>query len=75
MKNTITVNDTVLTIAQKELPFSEPFTQLEARIVQHEGVDEVLAYVTCTAEAKQPGRMYACYYSMEGKLEGCNTMN
>ena len=75
MKNVMTVNDTVLTIAVKELPFSEPFTQVEARIVQYEGVDEVLAYVKCTEEAREPGRMYACYYSMNGKLEGCNTIN
>jgi|ADurb_H2B_03_Slu_FD_contig_123_8347_length_2868_multi_5_in_2_out_0_6 hypothetical protein len=75
MKNTITVNNIVLTINQTQLPFSNNFEQLSAKIVQHEGVDEVLAHVKCTRDSGEPGRTYACYYSTAGKLEGCNTTN
>ena len=79
MKNTITVNTAThnisFVVADAERPFSNNFVQNSAEIVQYDGQDEVFAYVTCTADSNEPGRIYACSYSLTEKLEGCNTVN
>lgn len=75
MQNVITVGSVTLKIAKKNLPFGNNFTQLAAKIVQYEGVDEVLAHVKCTKDSNEPGRTYSVNYSFAGKLEACNTTN
>ena len=79
MQNVITVqhNNATLTIkvAKKQLPFSNNFTQNKAQIKQREGVDEVHALVTCTANSREPGRMYATAYTLRGEMLFCVTYN
>jgi hypothetical protein len=77
MKNDITVsaNGIAFTVAKKQLPFGNNFLQQSAKVVKYQGKDEVLAFVTCTEDSMEPGRIYACAYSLKGKLMGCNTVN
>ena len=79
MQNEITVSTAThcvaLTIKGANRPFSNNFVQQSAKIVKYNGKDEVLAFVTCTADSKEPGRIYACAFSLKGKLMGCNTVN
>jgi hypothetical protein len=75
MQNTITVSTLSFNVAKKQRPFSNNFVQNSARIVQHEGGDEVHAYITCTANSQEPGRIYKCAYSMQGELLACCTVN
>ena len=80
MQNTITVqhNNAQLTFKvtkKANKPFSNDFTQLTAKIVQYEGVDEVLAHVQCTAKSREPGRTYAVCYSLQGAMMACITTN
>lgn len=56
-------------------PFGNNFVLQRATVVQYEGQDEVEAVVLCTNDSKEPGRLYLCYFSTKGKLEGCNTLN
>ena len=80
MQNTITVQHNNATVTFKvtrkaNKPFSNNFTQLKAKVVQYEGLDEVLALVQCTASSSEPGRQYTVSYSMQGNMLACNTYN
>jgi hypothetical protein len=77
MKNEITVsaNNIAFTVKGKNRPFSNNFMQNSAKVVKYNGKDEVIAFVTCTEDSDEPGRIYACAFSLKGKLMGCNTVN
>jgi len=79
MQNTISCNNITFKVTRKaDKPFGNNFVQLkdiDARIEAYEGTDEIIAYVTCTNNSREPGRIYAVYYSMQGKLIACNTVN
>jgi hypothetical protein len=79
MQNDITVSNAqhsiAFTVAKTQLPFGNNFVQNSAKVVKYNGKDEVIAFVTCTADSKEPGRIYACAYNLKGKLQGCNTIN
>ena len=69
----ITVNN--ISVKCKQLPFSNKFTARKVRIVQDAGVDEIHLRALCTSDSKEPGRVYACAYSLQGDLLACNTLN
>jgi len=79
MQNEITISNAThcvnFFVKNTQRPFSNNFVQNSAKIVKYNGKDEVIAFVTCTADSKEPGRTYACAYSLKGKLMGCNTLN
>lgn len=50
-----------ITVAKKQRPFSNDFTQI--KVLESEEPDEVQAYVKCTANSKEPGRVYFVAYS------------
>jgi|APFre7841882793_1041355.scaffolds.fasta_scaffold04179_2 hypothetical protein len=75
MKNTISLPALNVNFVATDLPFGNNFVQKSAKIVQYQGTDEILAYVLCTKDSMEPGRIYACNYSMAGRLEACNTIN
>ena len=72
--NTVCGDGVTLTIAKKHLPFSNNFVQ-HSVLVQEEP-NEVQAYVKCTANSKEPGRIYFVAYKIAtGKLLECYTLN
>ena len=76
MKNTITCSNYSFKVTKKSnKPFSNNFLMLESEITQYAGQDEITAFVKCTADSKEPGRIYACTFSTMGELVACNTIN
>lgn len=75
MQNVITASNYKFTVAKKQLPYGNDFVQDSATVQPYMGVDEVRAIVTCTANSKEPGRVYGCTFSTKGKLIACNTLN
>jgi hypothetical protein len=79
MQNEVTVSNAThciaLTIKGANRPFRNNFVQRSAKVITYNGKDEVLAFVTCTEDSEEPGRIYACAYSLKGKLIGCQTVN
>jgi hypothetical protein len=75
MQNTITCNNITFTATKANKPFSNNFVQLDSAIVQYKGKDEIFATVQCTKDSREEGRIYACTFSMKGKLLGCYTIN
>ena len=73
--NFITCAGHKFTVSAKELPFGNNFKQISSKIVQYNGVDEIFAFVKCTRNSNEPGRIYTVSYSFAGKMEGCNTWN
>ena len=73
--NTVTAGPYTIVVKGSNRPFGNNFVVQRASIVQYEGVDEVEAIVLCTTDSKEPGRLYLCYFSTKGVLEGCNTLN
>jgi hypothetical protein len=73
----VTLND--ITYTCKEGPFGSKFTVENARIVQYDGVDELMLRATCTEDSIEPGRIYSCIYAIKGKQKGklleCCTLN
>lgn len=73
MQNTITLaNSTVITVAKKQLPMGNNF--VVQRIVAETATD-VECVVRCTANSKQPGRLYSCNYTLQGKIIAAQTLN
>jgi len=75
MQNVITASNYTFTVAKKQLPFTNNFVQDTATVEQYMGKDEIRAIVTCTANSKEPGRVYSVIYSTKGQLIACNTLN
>jgi hypothetical protein len=75
MENVITVGDVSFKVTSKNRPFGNKFVQQQAKIVQYKGVDEVSAVVLCVKGSKEPGRLYACIFSITGEMIACNTLN
>ena len=74
-KNTVTAGAYNFVVKGKNKPFSNNFVVQSAKVVQYNGVDEVACVVLCTADSKEPGRLYFAQYSTDGKLQECNTLN
>ena len=65
----VTVND--VTVQVKHGPYGNKFTVQRAKIEQ----DMLQIKVLCTADSREPGRVYICNYSMKGDLIACATLN
>ena len=77
-QNTLTVTNSKnkqITVTAKQLPFSNNFVQNTAKLCANEAGKFVAATVTCTANSREPGRIYAVYYTMLGNLISCCTLN
>ena len=55
----------------KQLPFGNTFTASKIRLINN----EVVLYAKCTKASKEPGRVYKCYYTLNGELLECFTVN
>lgn len=76
MQNVITCNNYNFTVTKKaNKPFSNNFVMLDSKITQYAGQDEITAFVKCTQDSLEAGRIYACTYTLQGKLVACNTIN
>ena len=73
--NTVAAGPYNFVVKGKQRPFSNNFVVQSAEVVQYEGKDEIYAVVICTDNSKEPGRKYACNFSITGRLETCNTLN
>ena len=74
MLNTVTADGVTITVSKKQLPFGNDFVQ-HSTFAQEEP-NEVQAYVQCTANSKEPGRIYFVAYSkVNGQLIECYTIN
>lgn len=74
-QNVIVCNEHNFKVSKKELPFGNNFVMLSSKITQYKGVDEIFAFVKCTSNSYEPGRIYTVSYSFAGKMLGCNTYN
>ncbi len=75
-KNVITCNNYNFKVTKKaNKPYSNNFVMLDSKITQYAGQDEITAFVKCTADSKEEGRIYACIFSTKGELVACNTVN
>ena len=74
--NTVTAGAYTFKVTKKaNKPFSNDFVVIAARIVKHEGQDEIACTVKCTETSREAGRLYSVQYSTEGVLMECNTLN
>jgi hypothetical protein len=74
MLNTVTADGFTLKVSNTQLPFGNTFVQ-HSTFAQEEP-NEVQAYVKCTANSREPGRIYFVAYSkINGKLIECYTVN
>ena len=63
-----------LKVKKTQLPFSNNFVQY--KVIEQVEPSEVQAYVKCTANSKEPGRIYFVAYSKAtGELLECYTLN
>lgn len=60
------------TVALSERPFSNNFTLKSINKVCE---DAVSAYVLCSKDSQEPGRIYFVVYTHEGELASCHTVN
>ena len=73
-QNTVSANGVTIAVSNTQLPYSNNFVQ-HSTFAQEEP-NEVQAYVKCTANSKEPGRIYFVAYSKQnGKLIECYTIN
>ena len=68
----VVVNKIPVTIRKKQYPFSNEFTASDVKLNANMEI-ELLA--TCTANSREPGRIYKCYYTLGGALLECYTIN
>lgn len=77
MQNVVTTPFVTLNVTKKNLPFGNTFVQ--RKFVRTErtrnGRNAIVVFVTCTAESKEPGRVYLCAYTEKGTLLSCITAN
>lgn len=71
MQNTVCGDGFV--VKAQQLPFGNNFVQ--TKVIQQEEPNEVQAYVTCTQNSREPGRVYFVAYSKTGELIECYTVN
>lgn len=60
-------------VSKRNLPYKNNFTQLSAAVFEDSITVRVL--VQCTADSREPGRIYACLYNIAGSLQGCVSIN
>lgn len=74
MQNVVCGDGVTIKVSKKQLPFGNNFVQ--SSILVQEEPNEVQAYVTCTQNSREPGRIYFVAYSKaNGELIECYTMN
>ena len=74
MQNVVIGNGVKLAIANKQRPFSNNFVQHS--VIEQVEPNEVQAYVKCTTDSKEPGRIYfVAYCKFTGQLMECYTIN
>ena len=71
MQNVITCNNVTLQISNTQRPYSNNFVQQSATLRNN----NIHAVVVCTANSKEPSRVYACVYNMQAQLLACCTLN
>ena len=72
MQNTITLaNNTVVAVAKKQLPMGNNFT---VHKLIAETAEQVECVVRCAADSKEPGRLYYCNYTLQGKIIAAHTL-
>jgi hypothetical protein len=69
--NRIAAGDYMFNVNFSQRPYGNNFIVEYAKVVEHNGQDEVYAVVTCTLTSKDAGRQYCCTYSTTGELIGC----
>jgi len=72
MQNTVTLANTVLTIAQKQRPFNCSFVVQQ---VLEQSATDFSCIVRTTQRSKMQGRLLRCTYTLEGELVAAQTFN
>jgi len=69
-KNVVSANGFAISVKKAQRPFSNNFVQIKN--IEQVEPNEVQAYVKCTANSKEPGRVYFVAYSKAtGELIEC----
>jgi hypothetical protein len=74
-KNTVSAGAYNFVVQNKQRPFGNNFVVQSAKVVQYNGQDEIACFVLCTANSKEPGRIYFAQYTTAGELMECYTVN
>jgi hypothetical protein len=74
-KRIVEVDNYKIRISEKDLPHEGRVT-LDGPHMQERGPElELVVYATANSDTYEPGRRYACFYSLKGKRVGFFTIN
>jgi len=73
--NTVVAGSYNFVVTGSNKPFSNDFVVQTAKVVHYNEQDEVACFVLCTANSKEPGRVYFAQFSTKGVLQECYTVN
>ena len=74
-KRLVQVDNYKIRIAETDLPHNGRVTLADPHLKERGPAQELVVYATATGDTYEPGRKYACFYSLKGKLEGYFTVN
>ena len=71
MRNQVKYNGQVINV--KRGPFGNVFVQRGPASLSEDGL--VKFHALCTKDSLEPGRIYACWATLQGDLQDCFTLN
>lgn len=74
-KRVIQVGNHKIRVAETDLPHKGRVTLSDPHLQERGPAQELVVYATASSDTYEPGRKYACFYSLKGKLEGYFTIN
>lgn len=74
-KLVIKVDNHTFRITETDLPHEGRVKLSDPKVKERGPKQELVVYATADETTYQPGRVYACYFNMKGKLEGYFTIN
>jgi hypothetical protein len=74
-KRLIQVDNYKIRVAETDLPHKGKVTLSDPHLQERGPAQELVVYATASSDTYEPGRRYACFYSLKGKLEGYFTVN
>ena len=74
-KRIVEVDNYKIRIAEKDLPHEGRVTLSDPHMQERGPELELVVYATATSDTYEPGRRYACFYSLKGKRVGFFTIN
>ena len=74
-KRIVEVDNYKIRIAETDLPHNGRVTLSDPHMQERGPELELVVYATANSDTYEPGRRYACFYSLKGKRVGFFTIN